>query len=54
MKEQPIKIADRKDRKYTLSPLGYEACRWIEQQEKAAKPLPMDTLPHREIKKVQS
>lgn len=29
MKEQPIKIQDRKDRKYTLSPLGIKAVRWL-------------------------
>lgn len=39
----------RNERLYTLTPLGHQAVRWLEQQDE--KPLPMDRLPHREIKK---
>lgn len=37
-------------RVFNLTPLGLEACAWIEEQDRQA--LPMDTLPHREIKKL--
>jgi hypothetical protein len=33
MKEQPIKPADRKDRKYTLSRLGERAVKWLKREE---------------------
>lgn len=53
-KNKPLDIKPREQRKYNLTPLGHEACRWFDQQEKASAPLPMDTLPHIELKKVQS
>lgn len=39
----------RKQRKYTLTPLGHAAVQWLNQQDE--KPLPLDALPHITIKK---
>lgn len=42
----------RNERLYTLTPLGHQAVKWLINQElQAVKKLPMDDLPHVDIKK---
>jgi len=41
-------IRPRQQRMYTITPLGYKWLEWDKQQQ--TKELPMDKLPHRDIK----
>lgn len=42
----------RNERLYTLTPLGHQAVKWLINQElQAVKKLPLDDLPHIDIKK---
>lgn len=51
--QNPITLPHaRNERLYTLTSLGHQAVKWlIDQDLQAAKKLPMDDLPHINIKK---